>query len=468
MTPKLLSMLSCPYCEGTLDCSSVCSRAEDDVQYGVLSCTRCTLRYPVVAGIPIMRRETERVDAKAQTSDRTSFFGPRVLHLVELLESNQPEKAFQCLVTPSSPRFRFPLLPRALRNSSFQRVLRCMEAGIGVIAFPVWRNRAVRRLLEMDTSTTAADFLRFYYGGAYRSEMLNYFLYRFGQPRHLAALTLANLFHREEGPILDLACGIGHLTHYLAQGCCASAVIGLDRNFLQLLIAKEFVAPDAEYVCCEADWPLPFSTDSFSGLLCSDAFHYFQRTIGCVREMERVAKPDGVTVITRVANAMLEPHEGYELTPDGYRSLFAKGQVMLLDEDALLARYLRKLGPKLDVAVSEEDLESQKWLSAVVSSRTDVFRDHGPFDDWPHATGRLRINPLYREEAVDDHGDRVMRFHFPSKWYESEDRSYRKYAPDVVTIPRNVLEHLDRDEDSELIEDLLGQCVLIGMPERYI
>lgn len=42
-------------------------------------------------------------------------------------------------------------------------------------------------------------------------DLFSYSFYRFSQPRHLAALALISLLPAREKPLLDLACGFGHL-----------------------------------------------------------------------------------------------------------------------------------------------------------------------------------------------------------------------------------------------------------------
>ena len=41
-------------------------------------------------------------------------------------------------------------------------------------------------------------------------------------------------------------------------------------------MAKHWIAPDADYVCADADAALPFPEGTFEGIVCSDAFHYFE------------------------------------------------------------------------------------------------------------------------------------------------------------------------------------------------
>jgi ubiquinone/menaquinone biosynthesis C-methylase UbiE len=139
------------------------------------------------------------------------------------------------------------------------------------------------------SQTTAMEMIDYFYRQSLHSEDYHYFSCRFGQPRHLAALALATLLPRSHMPLLDLACGFGHFMHYWRASPPAQQVVGVDRNFFQLYVARSWVAPRGDFVCADADQRLPFAAKSFGGVLCSDAFHYFLRRAQCAGEMRRVA-----------------------------------------------------------------------------------------------------------------------------------------------------------------------------------
>lgn len=80
---------------------------------------------------------------------------------------------------------------------------------------------------------------------------------------------------KNQKPILDLACGAGHILHFLTESRPVQQCIGLDRGFVSLYIAKKFIAPKGEFIYADTDMPLPFENNTFSGILCVDSFQYF-------------------------------------------------------------------------------------------------------------------------------------------------------------------------------------------------
>jgi hypothetical protein len=112
-------------------------------------------------------------------------------------------------------------------------------------------------------------------------------------------------------------------------------------------------------------------------------------------------------------------------------------------------------------------LAAEPWLSVVATCRPGVLRDHGQFDDWPHAEGRLALNPLYQKDGQDSLGRTRLRHTFPSAWYEKEDADCRKYQPTTVSISPELLADLADGKRTPGIEELIEQCVVVGMPERF-
>ena len=118
-----------------------------------------------------------------------------------------------------------------------------------------WKKHGVAYLTQLGDQITGRELFDFYFcrstGDA--RDPYGYFAFRFGQPRHLVALSLACLIRRPGKPVLDLACGFGHITRHLVNRAEGQPVIGLDRNFFMLYVAKNWLAPEAEYVCAQAD-----------------------------------------------------------------------------------------------------------------------------------------------------------------------------------------------------------------------
>src|SRR5258708_14288779 len=97
-----------------------------------------------------------------------------------------------------------------------------------------------------------------------------------------------------EGPILDLACGMGrHIQELTASGCHA---IGCDRSYTMLKTGRAEYGP---MPMARADMrQLPFYDDTFAGLVnFFTSFGYFadeDENLAVVQEMSRVLKNDAV------------------------------------------------------------------------------------------------------------------------------------------------------------------------------
>jgi SAM-dependent methyltransferase len=229
-----------------------------------------------------------------------------------------------------------------------------------------------------------------------------------------------------------------------------------------------YVAPEAFFVCASADESLPFADGAFDGVLCSDAFHCFLNRAASVREMRRMLSPEGTLVLARFGNAAVEPREGYELVVEQYKRLFDGIGHVALGEDALVKAYSERKSADLQHEAPLENLARQKWISVVASRQPAVFRPSEAFGAWPHAVGRLQLNPIYRVERRESNGDLSLRFEFPSEWYKFENEAYLAYAPKEVRLPARLSRDLAASANDMELDRYIGQFVVIGMPDRYV
>ena len=285
---------------------------------------------------------------------------------------------------------------------------------------------------------TAEDWLAaFYWHAPVLFDPFNYFFFRFGQPRHLAALALTAALP-PEASVLDLACGYGHVLHSLTAG--GRAAVGVEQNVHQAWLARHYVAPGAAFVCADADAPLPFATGA------TDAFHYLDGKAAALSEMRRCAR--GPVLLATVGNDRVPPREGNEWGPEAYAELFEGAAWRVRTEADLLARYLGGLAADLSGSSPEADVEGEKWLSYVVAEDEALFRDHGPLGRWPHLAGAEALNPLYERRRG------RLRLRFPSPWFATENRGMREYMPDEVAPDASA-------------DELRARAVYVGLPERY-
>ncbi|MCD2191734.1 class I SAM-dependent methyltransferase [Actinomycetospora soli] len=410
-------------------------------------------------GIPVLR--SSRVDQQDHITGRTEVDGPTVEHLVELLERGRCLEALvEMLAFP--PPIPFGLGDRPGLRLPFTR-------GPWPHLALAARRAEVAAMLEDLDALTAQDWMELAYrrsSNRITGELFAYFFARFGQPRHLATLSLLHALPTDPRPVLDLACGYGHVMHHLASRDRSTDVVGVDRNFFQLWVGRRYIAPGQTFVCSDEITSLPFHDDAFAAAVCGDAFHYFTDQQTVLDEMRRAAQADTV-ILDRIGNALLEPRDSdHERDPAGYLELLRGAPGRILSEDELIAGYLADFGPQLAEEREPEEVEMHKWLSIVSSLDVSIFTDHQQLEGVlpPHAAGTLTISPLF---TVREDGDEVcLSFSFPSTWYAFENSGMLSYTSAGERLTRDGYARLLAGDPDEL-EDYVRRFVVLGMPTRY-
>jgi SAM-dependent methyltransferase/uncharacterized protein YbaR (Trm112 family) len=456
---SLLPVLRCPDCGAKFEFDERTRPAHGAAEFGILRCGKHT--FPVVDGIPIIQREP--VGMYEHTRGAAEVEGVAVGKLVRLIERGETfEALLESLAVPSLPAPVRRVLGWRLSHGSFATYL------------SRWRGkRAVRMgVLSSRHESTAREIFEFFYrpDGPLDCELAHYFVGRFSQPRHLAALALVANVRSEAKPVLDIACGAGHLDHYLTQRRDRVPVIGVDMNYYQLWIARHWIAPAARFVCANAGERLPFASETFAATLCSDAYHYIPRRASLLKEIDRCA-PGRMFVLTRVGNVAVMPNEGFEQSIEDYLRELAPAKPRVFDESELLRCYLRRRLPLLQTPASQSELVECKWLSFVCNageSASQAIPSQTSTDaaGWPHAAGDLALNPMYVSTPMIG-GDLRLRFEFPSIHFAYENHGMLAYHPRTITVTRRQLEALSAQTESSELSKLVDSFVLLGMPRRF-
>jgi hypothetical protein len=155
------------------------------------------------------------------------------------------------------------------------------------------------------------------------------------------------------------------------------------------------------------------------------------------------------------------------LPPKGYRQLLADIPHCIVTDQAVVERYLRKLGPSLARSEDSDVLDQAHRVSVVASHRSDVFRDYGAFAEWPHAEGHLCVNPLYVPERPNGEENVHLRLEFPNAWYEEENSPCKAYMPQSAVISADAWNALSQRQRTLEIEKLISQFVLMELPEKF-
>jgi SAM-dependent methyltransferase/uncharacterized protein YbaR (Trm112 family) len=443
----MLDLLRCPYCAGAFGFDEVTKPDMARAEFGLLRCHCST--FPVIDGIPIIMRDEMRIYEHTTGTPETE--GVAVDELVRMLGRGEAIDALHyCLTIRSVPRAWRKRLGWRLGQSRMVKRL----------AGHVARMQFERQVLARRDDCRSRDVLEYFYrpDGPLNPDVGHYFAQRLTQPRHLAALALAATVPGNTKPVLDIACGVGHLAHYFNCREDSVPLIGLDLNFFQIWIARHFVAPQSQFVCANADDGLPFADDCFSVTFCSDAYHYIKNFRLLLAEIERCA-PGRMVMLTRVGNADVMPNEGVERSIDAYLGEFGL-PAKAFDEDELVKSYLHRADPFDAEATQVARMRERKWLSFAwnVPEERRTIRDDAVA---PHAVGAIEINPIYKRAKRPD-GSLGLRFEFPTAWYAYENHSMLEYHPLSAELSAEQLLKLSDWRKHDSLRALVDSFVLIG------
>jgi hypothetical protein len=383
------------------------------MEAGVLGCECCA--FPVVAGIPVKM---------ADDTTRTAM---------HQLEAGDADGALHTLLGLEGER-----------TGRFRRFVDDMnDVGGDVPRRTPATYREGVRILSLDAEA-------------------EYFVYRFSDPtfRVARAVLLAAGAGQRPGRYIDLCGGSGHLTRSLVSD--QPAVLA-DVYFWKLWLARQFVAPHCEPVCCDANHPLPFARATFSIVALSDAFPYIWHKRLLADEMMRLAGDTGTIVMPHLHSALGENFTaGMPLTPAAYHNLLEPHGPRLFRDSELLEEVLDGY---VDLSRDEpaSALAGEPALVVVASRDESIFRR----TDVPFALpapDAVIVNPLYRVERRGDVS--VLPLTFPTPEDEVEFAAAKRYLPESVIVPGD-LTRLDPVTLGPLYEQLVRSMVLVAAPPRY-
>jgi len=161
------------------------------------------------------------------------------------------------------------------------------------------------------------------------------------------------------------------------------------------------------------------------------------------------------------------PNDGAPLPADGYAALLDDIPMRMIPDSDVLARYQEKRGPALGRQYDAGRLSAEPSLSLVATRTADTFTDHACFERWPHADGRLGLNPLYVINDEKHNGTSQLRRTIPSEFYAGDHTQCLEYLPETVTVSSETLRRIVSGKRTSDVEELIEQCVVLDIPEKY-
>ncbi len=220
-----------------------------------------------------------------------------------------------------------------------------------------------------------------------------YFAHRLSAPTFVSALGLLAEYWRPDMPLVDVACGIGQiLREARASG---ATVVGIDIVFAKLWLARRYVlGPETPLICADAEAGPPVSLDTPACVLCHDALYFMADKRTALASMRAMATRQGALLIGHAHNRLVDQRGvgGRPLSPDEWAALLPDAAVL---DDAECARAW--LDGRRATGSPMAALARAEAVSLVVGRRNAI----------PEAVGvarpgrPLRLNPLLKPAGAD-------------------------------------------------------------------
>lgn len=351
--------------------------------------------YPVIAGIPLLFP-----DAVAERD-------VNVQHLISLIRAGKTQQALVEVLTPKE------LGPEGYKKTDRSLLYKLLPSSFSK-KMEIRHRNSIRKkwqstLLELADSqgpgSTIELFQHYFKVHTAGQRAADYFSYRFGQPKYLTTLSLAESMPISDGRVIDLGCGAGHFTRNLLLRNKGELVYGVDQDFFLLWIANTRIAPGAQYICANLEFGLPFRSRIFSSILMSNFFQFLYGKKQLAVESERtLIELGGVIIISSLRHSGFSPPTPNQaISIENYQQLFSMPSVAVSDDD-VLSKYIEGHGPNLTGEVDLAALKHAPLISIVASNMPQTFKQYGDFNIPPHQLGNPSINPLYKEVVSSEFG----------------------------------------------------------------
>jgi len=294
----------------------------------------------------------------------------------------------------------------------------------------------------------------------------DYFAYRWSSPTYLSGLALLDRFGGgdDSGPVVEVACGVGHYLRDLANR--GRRCVGVDVVFSKLWLARRFVVPSGVPLICgdvAAGFPLgPIASGAVA--FCHDAFYFLPEKPKVVGGLRRLVGEGGRILIGHAHNRDFDHGgvSGEPKTPGEYASLLPGCSLF---DDAELARSAWS-----GAEASERSAGELAGVEAVAMAWS-ASGGHLPpkpnqpalLDPAPGAS--LRINPLLVERGG------MLEPRWPSGRFEAEYAAASGYlvgerGPDPSTLEAARVGVVGRGVNPE-VDRLARRRILLDLPEGW-
>lgn len=439
MKVKFLELMKCPYCGTEFNIGDVLERKGGEIING---CVRCECsEFPILEGILNLK------------------IGPLNSYIVKLLKKDEVKKAL---------------------GLSLWRYSEGICEIVGLLG-----SKKLMEVLSIPMEISAKYGHRKYLKGSSFYKLLGknpseseiYLKHRFSAESLWSVYPFVQIL-KSRTRILDIGCGSGHTSFIISTYAKPKELVCADRTFRSLYHAKKYFVKDAEFICIDANYPLPFKNNTFDAIFMLDAFHYIYARTLLAREMERLLFPKGLLLLPHLHNSLsLDPAaDGKPLSPLNWISLFQQLPVKGLSERNLIEDFLLKNKLDLVKEYSEAELNACNAISLIGTEDRSLFRIYEIENEFLMHKDNLIINPIYSINC--GRGKAILQRHFPSESFRREYPLTEKYLPEEYVIDEslskiikgknsNLTQATISEKDLQHIEYLMRKFVVINVPKNY-
>lgn len=455
MKKELLKLMRCPCCGTDFEIEKICSENEKGIVNGLIRC-ECD-EFPIIESILILKRgyTKEPIIKSIKKMESTEEF-------VALLFGNY----FDNVITEDICKFASFLESKGMYGQILGKILLII----------------VKHRTEKSYKKYSSKNLSFY-DTLGNNPWGVYLKHRFSLESFWSIYPFIPLLKKNKKRILDMCCGMGHVSFVISKYINPSELICVDASFSNLYLAKKYFAPDAEFICLDGNYPLPFKDGIFSSGLMMDAFHYIDARASLANELERVLHPEGLLLFLHVHNSLVHNlGAGKPLPPSVWINLFNDLNVKALPEKKVVEDFIFK--DKLDLLkeYSENEINSSNAINIIVSKNKSLFDIYEKIgSDFLKNKRNLIINPLYeirneRKKIVLERAS--IRSASMKELFICDCPLSEKYLPKTCIIDneevmkalkeRRVNVNMISEENLRYIEELMMKFVIINAPQKYV
>jgi SAM-dependent methyltransferase len=450
MLNEFLNSIVCPYCGSDFSVEHKIEK-KDEIFAGYVKC-RCS-EFPILDGILILK---------------DSFLNKDIIGLIKEGKIDEATAHYLCLenferVNSLNMIIDLPLpIPAKARLIGEQMLLTLITA----------REKKRCRELYKDFSNEDISFHKLLGNSFYET----YLKYRFSGESLWSLYPFIPLIKEKNEKILDLCCGVGYTSFILRKYVKAKQLCCADIVFKRLYLAKKYFAPKAQFICFDANYPLPFKKGSFTSILMLDAFGYVRSRALMTREIKRILNSNGLILLLHVHNSLVfNLGGGYPISPKDLADLFKSDNltIKILPERKVLDNFLNQNKLDLFEDYYDEELNSSNALILIATLDKSIFKIYNNVDhDFLRVKNNLIINPIYDIKQKEDKyilkrslAKYALGDHYPLS---------EKYLPEVYEINKDFLNgrqvrfHDLEKVNIEKANYLMKKFVIINVPENYM